>query len=66
MDQGRDLLLFLPGVDGLNMEAVDQFDFLSVYFDVWSMKVRGNDQSTFAELTVQVDNTTGNAMTSMG
>ncbi|CAM9346722.1 unnamed protein product, partial [Pylaiella littoralis] len=52
--EGRDLLLFLPGVDGLNMEAVDQFDFLSVYFDVWSMKVRGNDQSTFAELTVQV------------
>lgn len=53
--QGRDLLLLIPGVDGLNMEAVDQFDMLSASFDVWSMRVRGNDKSTFVELTEQVD-----------
>lgn len=52
--QGRDLLLFLPGVDGLNIEAVDQFDYLSGTFDVWSLKVDGNDQSTFVELTERV------------
>ncbi|CAM9512475.1 unnamed protein product [Ectocarpus sp. 4 AP-2014] len=52
--EGRDLLLFLPGVDGLNIEAVDQFDFLSGTFDVWSLKVDGNDQSTFVELTERV------------
>lgn len=44
----------IPGVDGLNMEAVDQFDILSISFDVWSMKVGAHDQSTFAELTEQV------------
>lgn len=47
----------IPGVDGLNMEAVDQFDILSGSFDVWSMKVRGDDQSTFAKLTEQVQTT---------
>ncbi len=47
----------IPGVDGLNMEAVDQFDILSGSFDVWSMKVGGDDQSTFAELTEQVKTT---------
>ncbi|CAM9137683.1 unnamed protein product [Ectocarpus fasciculatus] len=53
-NEGRDLLLFLPGVDGLNIEAVDQFDYLSGTFDVWSLKVDGNDQSTFVELTERV------------
>lgn len=52
--QGRDLLLFLPGVSGVNFEAVDQFDLLSATFDVWSMEVRADDQSTFAELTEHV------------
>lgn len=47
----------IPGVDGLNMEAVDQFDTLSRSFDVWSMKVGGDDQSTFAELTEQARTT---------
>lgn len=53
--QGRDLLLLIPGVDGLNMEVVDQFDILSTSFDVWSMRVEGTDKSTFVELTEQVD-----------
>ncbi|CAB1116918.1 unnamed protein product [Ectocarpus sp. CCAP 1310/34] len=53
-NEDRDLLLFLPGVDGLNIEAVDQFDYLSGIFDIWSLKVDGNDQSTFVELTERV------------
>eukprot|EP00752_Nemacystus_decipiens_P017563 g15738.t1 len=44
----------IPGVDGLNMEAVDQFDILSASFDIWSMRIGGNDKSTFVELTQQV------------
>lgn len=47
-------MLLIPGVDGLNMEAVDQFDILSASFDVWSMRVGGNDESTFVELTEKV------------
>ncbi|CAN0180984.1 unnamed protein product, partial [Hapterophycus canaliculatus] len=53
--QGRDILLFLPGISGANFEAVEQLDILSATFDVWSMEVRDNDQSTFVELTEQVD-----------
>lgn len=52
--QGRDLLLFLPGVSGVNFEAEDQFDILSASFDVWSMEIRDVDNSTFLELTQQV------------
>lgn len=52
--QGRDLLLFLPGVDGQNLAVEEQFDFMSVSFDVWSMTVRGSDKSTFEQLTNQV------------
>lgn len=52
--QGRDLLLYLPGVDGLNVEAAEQFDFLSASFDAWCMTVQESDKSTFEQLTDQV------------
>lgn len=52
--QGRDFLLYLPGVDGLNVEAVEQFDYLSASFDTWCMTVQGTDRSNFDQLTDQV------------
>lgn len=54
MLQGRDFLLYLPGVDGLNVEAIEQFDYLSASFDAWCMTVRGTDRSNFDQLTDQV------------
>lgn len=52
--QTPDLLLYLPGVDGLNIEAVQQCDSLSSTFDTWCMTVHGRDKSTFEELTLEV------------
>ncbi|CAM9185787.1 unnamed protein product, partial [Sphacelaria rigidula] len=48
--QSRDLLLYLPGVGGLNIEAREQFDFLSASFDTWCMTVDGSDRSSFEDL----------------
>lgn len=52
--QSRDLLLYLPGLDGLNIEAVEQFDVLSATFDTWCMTVNGGDRSSFEDLHHQV------------
>lgn len=60
--QSRELLLYLPGVDGRNMEAVEQFDILSVTFDTWCMTVDGSDRSSFEDLQHQVKNLPGQAM----
>ncbi|CAM9164283.1 unnamed protein product, partial [Discosporangium mesarthrocarpum] len=54
LGEERDLLLYLPGVDGLNIESAAQFDPLSIRFDTWCMAVPGNDRSTFSQLTKNV------------
>ncbi|CAM9851569.1 unnamed protein product, partial [Phaeothamnion confervicola] len=47
----RDLLLFLPGVDGMSFEASRQFDSLSETFDAWCLTIPGSDRSSFADLS---------------
>lgn len=51
----RPLLLFLPGLDGVGISAVSQFDDLSNAFELWRMRVDPqDDRLSFSELTTTV------------
>ncbi|KAL7526569.1 hypothetical protein ACHAXR_006268 [Thalassiosira sp. AJA248-18] len=48
----KPLLVYLPGLDGVGISAVQQYDDLSNAFEFWRMRVDPkNDRSTFVELT---------------
>lgn len=51
---GDDILLVLPGIEGIGMEAKEQFGHLSTFFDTWSLTVHHRDQSTFQQLADRV------------
>eukprot|EP00579_Thalassiosira_antarctica_P032239 CAMPEP_0201998868 /NCGR_PEP_ID=MMETSP0905-20130828/5561_1 /ASSEMBLY_ACC=CAM_ASM_000554 /TAXON_ID=420261 /ORGANISM="Thalassiosira antarctica, Strain CCMP982" /LENGTH=747 /DNA_ID=CAMNT_0048554955 /DNA_START=1 /DNA_END=2244 /DNA_ORIENTATION=+ len=54
-DNEKPLLLYLPGLDGVGISAVRQYDDLSNAFEFWRMRVDPiNDRSTFSELTTAV------------
>lgn len=54
-DSSKPLLLYLPGLDGVGISAVQQFDDLSNAFEFWRMRVdQREDRSTFSELTTAV------------
>jgi pimeloyl-ACP methyl ester carboxylesterase len=46
----RDLLLFLPGVDGLSVEVAAQLNPLSEHFDTWCLTLGGDDRTSFPGL----------------
>ena len=51
-DDTKPLLLYLPGLDGVGVSAVQQFDDLSNTFELWRMRIDPEtDKSSFAELT---------------
>ena len=55
----RPLLLYLPGLDGQGISAVQQFDDLSNNFEFWRMRidpVHDRSSSSFTELTTAVTN----------
>jgi len=54
-DNTRPLLLYLPGLDGQGISAVQQFDDLSNNFEFWRMRIDPvHDRSSFTELTTAV------------
>lgn len=56
-DNTKPLLLYLPGLDGVGISAVQQFDDLSNAFELWRMRVDPvHDRSSFSELTIAVSN----------
>jgi len=56
-DNTKPLLLYLPGLDGVGISAVQQFDDLSDTFEFWRMRIdQKEDRSTFSELTTAVSN----------
>ena len=53
----RPLLLYLPGLDGQGISAVQQFDDLSNNFEFWRMRIDPvHDRSSFTQLTTAVSN----------
>ena len=56
-DNTKPLLLYLPGLDGQGISAVQQFDDLSNTFEFWRMRIDPtNDRSSFTELITTVSN----------
>lgn len=56
-DNTRPLLLYLPGLDGVGISAVQQYEDMSNTFEFWRMRVDPQeDRSTFTELTSAVYN----------
>jgi len=54
-DGTRPLLVYLPGLDGVGISAVQQYEELSRTFELWRMRVDPvRDRSTFAALTEAV------------
>ncbi|CAM9563581.1 unnamed protein product [Chrysoparadoxa australica] len=53
-DKSRDLLLYIPGVDGLKIEGENQFDELSKHFDLWCVTFKGDDRTQFPQLLASV------------
>ena len=53
--QERPVLLHLPGLDGVGISAIQQFDDLSDCFEFWRMSIDPqNDRTSFAELVSTV------------
>ena len=56
-DTSKPILIYLPGLDGVGISAVQQYDDLSNAFELWRMRVDPrDDRSTFSELTTIVSN----------
>ena len=56
-DNTKPLLLYLPGLDGVGISAIQQYDDLSNTFELWRMQIdQTEDRSTFSELTTAVSN----------
>jgi len=65
-DGEKPLLLYLPGLDGVGISAVSQYDDLSNTFEFWRMRVDPkNDRSSFTELTTVVSRFIDDAATKL-
>ncbi|KAG5183756.1 Alpha/Beta hydrolase protein [Tribonema minus] len=53
-DGSRDLLLYLPGIDGLLLEVEKQMDPVSESFDGWCLTLMGRDRLSVPDLVAAV------------
>jgi len=48
-EKGKELLVYLPGIDGLGISASPHFENLSSAFEFWSVKISGSDRTEFMD-----------------